>query len=342
MSVTVRHSAKRKNGAARMREVAELAGVSRMTVSRALNEPEKVKGELRQRVLDAVRELGYVHNHLARNLSSQRSNVVGLVLPSLENSIFAQTVKGISDYLRPRNLQLMLTEAADDPEEEERVIGSFLAQRVGGLILHGTRHSQATRRMLEASDIPVVETGDLPDSPIDMVASYSNYEAAKAMTHHLARLGYKSIALASLANNTRANARQRGFRDALAELGLPYAPERSIEVSRGLGGGAEAVAFLADRMPETDALFCAGDVLAIGALLECNKRGWVVPKRLAIASFDDVEIMRYVSPAMTCLRLPRYDIGRRSAEMLFARMQGAEVAAKHINLGFEIMQRASA
>jgi LacI family gluconate utilization system Gnt-I transcriptional repressor len=301
-----------------------------------------VKDELRQRVLDAVRELGYVHNHLARNLSSQSSNVVGLVLPSLENSIFAQTVKGISDYLRPRGLQLMLAEAADAPEDEERVIGSFLAQRVGGLILHSTRHSPTTLRMLEATGIPVVETGDLPESPIDMVASYSNFEAAKAMTHHLARLGYKSIALASLASNPRANARQRGFRAALSELGLRYNPEQSIEVSRGLGGGAEAVSFLADRLAQTDALFCAGDVLAIGALLECNRRGWAVPKRLAIASFDDVEIMRYVSPAMTCLRLPRYDIGHRSAEMLLARMQGGDIAVKHLNLGFEIMQRASA
>lgn len=338
----VRQSAKRKNGAARMREVAELAGVSRMTVSRALNEPGKVKEELRQRVLEAVRELGYVHNHLARNLSSQRSNVVGLVLPSLENSIFAQTVKGISDHFRPRGFQLMLAEAADDPEDEERVISAFLAQRVGGLILHSTRHTPATLRMLKSTGIPVVETGDLPDNPIDMVASYSNYEAAKAMTQHLVRLGYRSIALASLANNPRARERQKGFADALAELGASFSSERLIEVSRGIGGGAEAVSYLAQRLPDTDALFCAGDVLAIGALLECNRRNWSVPKRLAIASFDDVEIMRYVAPAMTCLKLPRYDIGRRSAEMLTARMQGAEIAVKHLNLGFEIMQRASA
>lgn len=325
-----------------MSEVAELAGVSRMTVSRALNEPDKVKDELRQRVLRAVRELGYVHNHLARNLSSQRSNVVGLVLPSLENSIFSQTVKGISDYLRPRKMQLMLAEAADNPEDEERVVGSFLSQRVGGLILHSTNHSATTLRMLEATQVPVVETGDLPDRPVDMVASYSNYEAAKAMTHHLVRLGYRSIALASLSNNPRARERQRGFADALTELGLPYNPERNIEVSRGVGGGTEAVAYLADRLPDVDALFCAGDVLAIGALLECNRRHWTVPKRLAIASFDDVEIMRYVAPAMTCLKLPRYEIGRRSAEMLVARMQGSEITTKNLNLGFEILQRASA
>ena len=325
----------------RMHEVAELAGVSRMTVSRALNEPDKVKEDLRNRVLDAVRSLGYVHNHLARNLSSQRSNVIGLVLPSLENSIFAQTVKGISDYLRPRALQLMLAEAADDPEDEERVIGAFLAQRIGGLILHSTLHSSTALRMLQASDIPVVETGDLPREPVDMAVSYSNYSAAKAMTQHLARLGYKSMALVTLKHNPRANERQRGFADALTELGLPFSRERIIEVSRGIAGGAEAISALEERLPEVDALFCAGDVLAIGALFEANRRGWKVPGRLAIASFDDVELMRYVTPAMTCLRLPRYEIGRRSAEMLVARMQGADVAVKQVDLGFEIMQRAS-
>jgi LacI family gluconate utilization system Gnt-I transcriptional repressor len=334
-------SSKRRGGGARMREVAELAGVSRMTVSRALNEPEKVKGELRDRVLEAVRTLGYVHNHLARNLSSQRSNVVGLVLPSLENSIFAQTVKAVSDYLRPRGFHLMLAEAEDDPEDEERVIGAFLAQRVGGLILHSVRHSPAARRMLNAAEIPVVETGDLPASPIDMVVSYSNYEAAKAMTIHLARLGYRTIALARLANNPRAEERQRGYLDALTELGIK-GPNRIIETQRGIAGGADAVCFLAERLPDTDALFCSGDVLAVGALFECNRRGWVVPKRLALASFDDVDIMRAVTPAVTSVRLPRYDIGRRSAEMLVTRMQGAECAVRNINLGFEIMQRASA
>jgi LacI family transcriptional regulator, gluconate utilization system Gnt-I transcriptional repressor len=335
-------SSKRRGGGARMREVAELAGVSRMTVSRALNEPEKVKDELRGRVLEAVRSLGYVHNHLARNLSSQRSNVVGLVLPSLENSIFAQTVKAVSDYLRPRGFHLMLAEAEDDPEDEERVIGAFLAQRVGGLILHSVRHSAAAIRMLRAAEIPVVETGDLPEAPVDMVVSYSNYEAAKAMTIHLARLGYRKIALARLTNNPRAEERQRGYLDALSELGFAREPNRIIETQRGIAGGADAVSFLAERLPDTDALFCSGDVLAVGALFECARRGWEIPKRLAIASFDDVEIMRAVTPAVTSVRLPRYDIGKRSAEMLVTRMQGAQCAVRNINLGFEIMQRASA
>src|SRR4051812_10759885 len=189
--------ASKKQGAVRMRDVAARAGVSRMTVSRALNRPESVNPALRQRVLDTVHELGYVHNQLARSLSSQRSNVIGLVLPSLENSIFAQTLKGISDVLRPVGFHLMVAES-EGAEEEEQVIAAFVAQRVGGLILHSPSHSPQAVRMLRDSDTPVVENGDFPVDPIDMVVSYSNRAAAKAMTLHLARLGYERLAFAGL------------------------------------------------------------------------------------------------------------------------------------------------
>ncbi len=336
------NSSSRGGGGTRMREVATLAGVSRMTVSRALNQPEKVKEALRNRVLEAVAELGYVHNHLARSLSSNRSTVIGLVLPSLENSIFAQTVKGISDVLHPAGFQLMVAESADDPKDEERVISTFLAQRVGGLVLHATRHSKAAVKMLRGAKIPVVENGDMPADPVDMVVSYSNRNAAKAMTLHLARLGYGRIAFAGLARNPRASERQLGFCDALEELGRPLDQRAMVGVSRGFAGGAEAIGYLDTHMPEADALFCAGDVLAAGALFDCDRRGWKVPGRLALASFDDLELMRFVNPAVTALRLPRYEIGRRSAEMLLARLGGQELPARSVDLGFEIVHRASA
>jgi LacI family transcriptional regulator, gluconate utilization system Gnt-I transcriptional repressor len=326
----------------RMREVAQRAGVSRMTVSRALNQPGKVTEALRNRVQEAVAELGYVHNHVARSLSSSRSTVVGLVLPSLENSIFTQTLKGISDVLRPAGFQLMVAESADDPQEEERVIASFLAQRVAGLILHGTHHSAAAVRMIRGAGVPIVESGDMPETPIDMAVSYSNRAAARAMTLHLARLGYKRIVFAGLAHNPRAAERELGFRNALEELGRPFDPRSVVAVSRGFVGGAEAVEYVRRSMPEADALFCAGDVLAAGALFDCDRRGWAVPGRLAIVSFDDIELMRFANPAITALRLPRYEIGRRSSQMLLARVRREDVALRSVDLGFEIVHRASA
>jgi len=324
-----------------MREVAEHAGVSRMTVSRALAHPERVREDLRRRVAESVKALGYVNNNLARSFSSNRSDVVGLILPSLENSIFSQTLKGISDFLKPAGYQLMVAESGDDPEDEERAIASFVGQRVCGLILHQTDHTQNSLRMLKAAAIPVIETGDIPRHPINFAVSYSNFDASKAMTLHLGRLGYRKIAFASLKRNPRAAERKRGYLAALEELGIKPDERLILDASRGFGGGAEAIQHLARNAPYVDALFCAGDVLAAGALLECQRCGWAVPDRIAIASFDDLDLMQHMNPPITSLRLARREIGRRSAELLLEGAGREAGALPVIDLGFEIVQRAS-
>lgn len=333
-------------GSARMRDVAKRAGVSTMTVSRALNEPAKVSLEMRERVIRAVRDLGYLPNHLARSLSSNRSTTIGLIVPSIDNSIYTQTVKGLSVVLRRSGFQLMIAECGYDPAEEEDLIAAFLTQRVSGLVLHNAEHSDRARTMIRQAGVPVVENGNLPRQPLDMAVSYSNRDAAQAMTLHLGRLGYRRIAFASLhsANNDRSRDRVAGYMAAIAQLRQPLDPRLIIETSRGLAAGAEAVVRVIQAVPEVDAFFCAGDVLAVGALFECQRRGWAVPGRIAIASFDDVDLLRHVSPAVTTLRLPRYGIGERSAQMLLGRiLDGADhLRGAVVDLKYEIIQRQSA
>ncbi len=267
-------SASSRSGGARMREVADRAGVSRMTVSRALNQPEKVKETLRQRVLESVEALGYVHNHLARSLSSRRSNVVGLVLPSLENSIFAQTLKGISDILRPQGYHLMVAESSDDTEEEERVIAAFLAQRVGGLIL--IRHSYPR------SDPAAQGRGHSGGRKWRLALKSGGY--GRQLLQPERRQGDDAASLAARVPEdclrrplptirARRNA-SAGFVEALTEVGNAPDPNQMVAVSRGFGGGAEVIGYISQNFPDADAVFCAGDVLAAGALLECIRRGW--------------------------------------------------------------------
>jgi LacI family gluconate utilization system Gnt-I transcriptional repressor len=336
----------RAGGGTRMRDVAKKAGVSTMTVSRALNEPGKVSPVMRERVSRAVSELGYVPNNLARGLSSNRSNTIGLIVPSIDNSIYSQTVKALSDAMARSGFQLMIAESGNDAAAEEATIATFLAHRVSGLVLHNTEHTDGTRAMIRQAGIPVVENGNLPRKPLDMVVSYSNRDAAYAMTLHLGRLGYKKIAFASLqaVNNDRSRDRIAGHLAALAELGQKPDRRLILETSRGLAAGAEALTRAVHNAPDVDALFCAGDVLAAGALFEAQRRGWSVPKRIAIASFDDVDLMRHVVPPVTSLRLPRQEIGKRSAEMLLARILGGshDLRGSVIDLKFEIIQRQSA
>lgn len=331
-------------GATRMRDVARRAGVSVMTVSRALNDPDKVTEELRRRVQAAVEETGYVHNRLARSLSSQRSDVIGLIVPSIRNSLFAETVKGISDVLRQKGFQLMIADSGHSLADEETLISAFLSQRVAGLALHNTSHTRQAVQMIRHAGVPVVENGNLTAQPLDSVVSYSNFDASRAMTLHLARLGYRAIAFVSLpvAENDRARERARGYRAALAELGRAADPRLILEQPSGLAAGADAVVRLVERTPEVDAIFFAGDVLAIGAVLECQRRGWAVPGRVGIASFDDVDMLRHVNPPITTLRLPRYEIGRRSAECLLDRIAGVTSHGIAVDLKFDIVQRESA
>jgi LacI family gluconate utilization system Gnt-I transcriptional repressor len=325
-----------------MRDVAHAAGVSLMTVSRALREPHKLSEETRKAVLDAVHKIGYVPNSIAANLASNRSNVVGQIVPSIQNSLYADTVKGTSDVLRTAGLHLLIADSGYSLQEEEALVGAFLAQRVAGLILHNTDHSPKALQMIERAGVPVIETGDVPRHPVDMVVSYSNAEAAKAMTLHLGARGYRRIGFVSLDTriNRRARERQRGYLAGLKALGRGKDPAVMLEVGPGLTSGSHALVDMLNRTPDVDAIFFAGDVLAIGALFEAQRRGWKVPGRVAIAGFDDLDILQHTVPKVTCLRLPRLEIGRRSAEALLERLRGAEAAVR-LDLGFEVIQRES-
>jgi LacI family gluconate utilization system Gnt-I transcriptional repressor len=293
-------------------------------------------------VLRAVQKIGYMPNGIAANLASNRSSVVGQIVPSIQNSLYADTVKGTADVLRTAGLHLLLADSGYSLEEEEALIGALLAQRVSGLILHNTDHTPRALQMMRRAGVPVIETGDVPREPIDMVVSYSNAEAAKAMTLHLAARGYRHIGFVSLDTriNRRASERQRGYFAGLKAAGLKKDPRLVSEVGPGLTSGAHAMVDMMTRMPGVDAIFFAGDVLALGALFEAQRRGWKVPGRTAIAGFDDLDILQHTVPRVTCLRLPRLEIGRRGAEALLERMRGTAGPVR-IDLGFEVIQRES-
>ena len=161
----------------------------------------------------------------------------------------------------------------------------------------------------------------LAPQPLDMTVSYSNYAAARDMTLKMARLGYRRIGFVSLQTkeNDRARERRRGYVAAMKSLGRAPDAALMVQVSSGLSAGAQALVHLVQSASGLDAVFFAGDVLAIGALLECQRRGWDVPSRVAIASFDDLDMLRHVAPPVTTIRLPRYDIGKRTAQCLLDR-----------------------
>jgi len=315
-----------------------------MTVSRALHQPDKVAEATRRKVADAVLETGYVPNRLGRSLVTNRTQVIAAIVPSIQNPVFAEIVRAMSENLRQAGYLLLLGNSEGHPDQEEALVRTFLAQRPDGVVLHGTTHTPGTRTLLRRSAIPVVETGNLEGETIDVVVGYSNFAAAREMTLHLVSQGYRRIGL--ICNYTRfsdrATARRRGFLDALEKAGLPAGDEVVEETSYGVREGAEAFARLLGRAPDLDAVFCAGDMWAVGSLFECERRGWPVPERMALAGFDDLPIASEIVPALTTVRVPRQVIGQEAARLLLDRLRARVAGGAIVDVGFEIVRRESA
>lgn len=325
----------------RIEEVARLAGVSAITVSRALNTPDKVNEATRLAVLKVVEETGYIPNRLAGSLASNRSKTVGVIVPTVTNSIFADKIRGLGDVLSAAGYQILLGQSGYSIDAEAELVAALLAQSPSGLVLTGSTHSRRTHTMLERSGVPVVETWTCAEGPIDMQVGFSNEDAAFAAVEHLVSKGYSRLALvvAPVEDNDRALGRRTGFRRAVEHFGLRGpAPER--EAAFSLRNGAEALADILEAHPATDAVFFANDILAAGGLLECMRRGIAVPRQLGIVGFDDLEIAAEIVPGITTVSVPRHAIGLHAARMLLARLGNEEIEPR-LRLDFGIIERES-
>lgn len=326
-----------------MKDVAQIAGVSSITVSRTLSAPKTVANATRQRVLDAIDQVGYIPNSVAGSLAARRSQVIGVLVPTITNSIFADTVSGLTDVLTPRHYKLLLGASGYSLNTEAKLIDTMLAQRPAGIVTTGLQHAPRARARLAATDVPVIETWNIDGEPIDCSVGFSNYRACYEMIKHLVEAGYRSIGFVSapVTANDRATQRLQGYRSAMADFGLRSGRSLEREATFSFQAGADSLHDLRESEPDVEAVFFANDILAIGALLECQRRGIRVPDDMAIAGFDDVELATHVMPGLTTVRIPRYRIGEVVANTLLKRIEGNVPATDTIDLGFEIIQRQS-
>lgn len=328
----------------RLVDVAKAARVSMMTVTRVLHNPGKVAPETRARVERALRQTGYTPDLVARGLASKRSGLIGAIVPLLTNSLIADIMQGLSDAIAVDGLHLLLGASGFSAAEEEVLVRAFLSRRVDALYLTGVIHTPATVRMLKQAAIPVVEGGNLAARPIDMLVGYSNVDAGRQVTRYLLERGYAPVGYigAHPADNDRARDRRRGYELALRSARVESVPALCVETTLDIDAGAQAMATLLGRRPDVRAVFCSADAIAVGALFECQRRGLAIPEQIAIAGFDDVPIAGQVVPALTTLRVPRYEIGQRAGEMIRARLARGAIAQPVVDTGFEFVRRESA
>jgi LacI family transcriptional regulator, gluconate utilization system Gnt-I transcriptional repressor len=331
-----------------MTDVALRAGVSTMTVSRALKDGASIAKVTRDRIIKAVEDIGYVLDQSAGSLSSKRTGFVAALIPSINNSNFADTARGLTDALEGSGLQLLLGYTEYSVEKEESLIESMLRRRPEGILVTGGRHTPRGQKLLKNSGIPVIETWDLPKAPVNHVVGFSNAEASAALVRQLFVQGYRRIAFIGGTTNrdTRGADRRAGYESAIAALGL----KQSRVISFGtppitMKQGGEALVRLVEQWPDVEAAICVSDLSAFGALMECHRRGWKVPDRIAIAGFGDFEISGTCYPAITTVGVKCYDIGNKAGELLLRAIDGERngkpIAAETILTDYEVISRES-
>lgn len=344
---------KQPTGAVTMADVAARLGISKMTVSRALTRTSaRSRGaseELRQRILSTSREMGYVIDRTASAFSSKRSGFVAVLIPSLNNSNFADTVHGLTLALEDTGLQVLFGYTDYDLPTEERLLRAMLTRRPEAVVLTGGSHLPSVRKMLKAAAVPVVEMWDMLQDPIEHTVGFSNAEATAELVRQLHAKGYRRMAFmgGTPERDPRGAERRQGFEAAVKELGLPQ--DRIVVVGPtppvSMAHGAQAVVQVMQRWPDTDALVCVSDHPAFGALMECQRRGWAVPQRLAIAGFGSFEVSTACHPRLTTVVIDCAGIGRATGELLkraiTAVRNGKRLEAETVMIPFEIAQRES-
>lgn len=313
---------------AKLADVARLADVSLATASRALNQPEIVRPAIRERVQKAVMRLAYAPDRTAKALSSGKSRIIGAVVPTLGNAIFADGVEALQERLGERGYTLLLSNSQYDPDKELRQVGAFLEQGVDGMVLVGDFFAPEVLPLIRRRGIPLVTTyvcasrHDIPAIGID------NMQATREITEYLLELGHRRFAI--VANtalpNDRSQARLEGMRSALGDCGIPIAPNSIVEVTLPtIANGRRAFANLLAANPRLTAILCTTDALAVGALAEARHLGIRVPKDLSVVGFDDVEIAAEVDPPLTTVNVPAAEISQLAADHLVSAIAGNSI-----------------
>ena len=332
---------RRGTGSITLADVAKLAGVSAITASRALNTPDRVSPDTLQRVREAVERTGYVPNMLAGGLASTRSRLVAAVVPTIAGPVFLETIQALTDALAESGYQLMLGQSGYANSREDALLGAIIGRRPDGIVLTGIMHSAEGRRRLLAAGIPVVETWDLTPTPIDMLVGFSHEKVGAAVAEYLYEHGRRRLAIVT-ADDPRAGLRRGSFVEAAGRRGAAEVPTCVVPAPSTLGHGRAGLADLLGREPDVDAVFCSSDILALGAITEAQAQGIPVPGRVAIFGFGDFGFAADTHPGLTTVRIDGTAIGRQAARFIIDRAEGRPVADRVVDIGFTIIQRASA
>ena len=322
--------------AATLHDVAREAGVSLITASRALSNPSVVSGPTIERVQKAVEVTGYIPNLLAGGLKSKRSLIVASLVPTISVAQFLPTVQALTETLHTAGYQLILGQTGYDHAREEALLNTMISRRPDGIVVTGLVHSRSARERLGRLGIPVVETWDLSDRPVDMLVGVSHVKVGSAVAGYFLGKGWRRLGIAT-GDDYRGAMRREGF---LATVGREV-PTAIVPAPSSLELGRRALAELLQQDPKIEAVYCSSDQLAHGVLVEAQARGLRVPEDLAICGFGDADFSAHTQPTLTTVHVDGAAIGRLAAQLIIDRCNNTPIEQTIIDVGFRIVERQS-
>ncbi len=323
-----------------LEDVARSAGLSPMTVSRALNTPQLVRPKTVEKVMQAVRATGYIPNALAGGLASQRSKLIAVVVPQINNNMFVDTIQSLSDELAVRGYHILLCVAGYAEQTEAELVATLLSRRPDGVLLTGIHHARELKKVILNAAIPVVEIWDLTPTPLDMLVGFSHEKVGQATAEYLLSKGYRRPGLLWTADR-RAAQRKQGLCSVLASHDIPEVPQVDVSLPASLALGRSGLVQLFAR-GEFDVIVCSSDTLAQGAIMESESRGLRVPQDLAVIGFGDLDFAASNRPSITTISVDRRAIGQQAATLLADRIEHLPQAETLIDIGFHLVKRESA
>lgn len=321
----------------RVEDVAREAGVSPITVSRALSSPEKVKAETRLKVEAAVARTGYVLNRFASTLRSGHSTLIPVFVPSLRNPQIARAVQGCMDALEGSRYHLMMAPTGESEDLQADVLAEVLPFRPAALVFNGMVNAEPLRTQLQALDIPVLEMWEVADQPLDMMVGLCNREAGQLLGRHFREQGFQSVAYAG--RTTLGNsARIAGF---VESFGRNFDYILPLDGERELSEGMPAFTKVMSELPKCDAILFGTDLLAVGGMLQARKDCVSIPGDVAVAGYGDLEFSPHLSPSLTSIHIPAYEMGRQAGEMLLKRLTGQPLETRTVVAKLRLEARSS-
>lgn len=299
-------------------DVARLAAVSTATVSRVINSPESVREETREKVLLAMEKCNYKYNALARGFATKKSNTIGLIIPTINNPVFADSTLGVQDYADNNSIKVILGNSYYKYSQEKNLVKVLRESQVDGLIITTTNLKGEVIKTLVAENFPfVLLFSTIKGGPFSAVG-VDNYRGGYLATEHLVSLGHKRIGMVAghFSVTDRSYHRWHGYQRCLRDNGIPYGRDLLIQTDYSLSGGRDSIKKLLSLASPPTAVFCSNDYIALGALKGARESGLVLPEELSVVGYDDMQTASYMVPALTTIRQPAYEMGRRAAELL--------------------------